>query len=75
MRGHLQPGKRQNQSEEQSAFAALKRGRRSKLATSAQTTLIKADQWARGDGTSAEIGEALKKGLEALQAKAAKAKK
>ena len=75
MRGHLQPGKRVNQTEEQSAFAALKRGRRSKLATSAKTSLLKADQWARGDGASVEIADALKSGLAALQAKAAKAKK
>ncbi len=75
MRGHLQPGKRINQTEEQSAFAALKRGRRTKLATSAKTTLIKADQWARGEGATAEVGDALKKGLAALQAKAAKAPK
>ena len=75
MRGHLQPGRRLIQSEEQAAFAALNRGRRTKLATAAKTTLIKADQWARGDGFTAEIAAELKKGLAALAAKAAKAKK
>ncbi len=75
MRGHLQAGKRLIPNEEQSAFAALNRGRRTKLATAAKTTLIKADQWARGEAVTAEIAAELKKGLAALAAKAAKAKK
>lgn len=72
MRGHLQPGKRLIPNEEQAAFAALTRGRRTKLAKAAQTTLLKADQWARGAVVAAEIAAGLKKGLAALKAKAKK---
>lgn len=68
MRGYLQPGKRLVPSDEQQAFAALSRGRRSKIATAANTTLLKADQWADARGATAEIAEALVKGLEAMKA-------
>ena len=72
MRGHLQPGKRLIPNQEQTAFAALARGRRTKIAKAAQTTLIKADQWARGASVTPEIATGLAKGVTALQAKAKK---
>ena len=69
MRGFLAPAKRQSPNEVQKAFGALARGRRSKMAKAAQTTLLKADQWARGDQTPKPIADALAKGLAALQSK------
>jgi len=69
MRGFLQPALRSNPSESQTSFAALSRGRRSKLATAAQTTLVKADQWARGERVTNDVAEALEAQLKALSAK------
>lgn len=69
MRGFLQPALRPNPSESQSSFAELSRGRRSKLATAAQTTLVKADQWARGEHVSNDVAEALEAQLKTLQSK------
>jgi hypothetical protein len=63
MRGFLQPSLRVIQTETQTRFATFSRGRRVKLAQAAQTTLLKADQWARGDGATAEISAALDKGV------------
>ncbi len=75
MRGHLQPAKKISPSETQSAFAGLRRGRRAKLAVAAQTTLVKADQWARGETVDAALGEALERSHGEYAKKAAKAKK
>jgi hypothetical protein len=69
MRGFLQPAIRPLASETQSAFRAYTRGRRTKLAKLAQTTLVKADQWARGDGVSKDIADALENALKTLRAK------
>lgn len=69
MRGFLQPSLRTNSSESQSGFQALSRGRRSKLAQAAQTTLVKADQWARGDVVPADVNEALDHAMKAHLAK------
>ncbi len=59
MRGFLQPAIRSIASETQSAFRAYTRGRRTKLAKLAQTTLVKADQWARGEAVDAALSDAL----------------
>jgi hypothetical protein len=59
MRGYLQPAKKNQPSENQIAFATLPRGRRVKLATTAQTNLVKADQWARGEAVDASLSDAL----------------
>ncbi|HEX7663569.1 MAG TPA: hypothetical protein VF407_03620 [Polyangiaceae bacterium] len=75
MRGYLQPAKKNSPSEAQTAFAGLPRGRRSKLAAAAQTTLVKADQWARGESVDAALNEALERSHGEHQKKAAKAKK
>jgi hypothetical protein len=69
MRGFLQPAVRTVASEAQQAFAGLSRHRRTKLARAAQTTLLKADQWSRGDGADAAVCKALETGLNALQSK------
>ncbi len=69
MRGYLSPALRTIPNESQAKFATLARGRRSKLATAAQTTLIKADQWARGDEVEAQVAEALLAALGTLKTK------
>lgn len=61
MRGFLQPAKKNVPSEAQNAFGALPRGRRTKLAKAAQTTLVKADRWARGEQVDAGLAEALER--------------
>ncbi len=74
MRGFLSPAVKVTANESQSAFAEMTRGKRSKLAKTAQTTLIKADQWARGEGVTADVAEALDEAIKAVRAKAAKKK-
>lgn len=69
MRGHQAPAKRQTPNDDQKAFSVLSRGRRTKLAKAAGTTLVKADQWARGDEVKSEVADGLLKGLKALTAK------
>ncbi len=69
MRGFLQPAIRPTPSDIQSAFRAYARGRRTKLAKLAQTTLVKADQWARGDAVPGEIAVALESAVKSLKAK------
>ncbi len=59
MRGFLEPATRQMPTESQDSFRGLSRSRRTKLAKAANTTLLKADQWARGDATAKEIATAL----------------
>jgi hypothetical protein len=68
MRGFLTPAVRTVPSESQSSFAAMNRGRRSKVAKAANTTLVKADQWARGDVVPADVSEALEGALKARKA-------
>ncbi len=72
MRGHLAPGKRPVPSDSQTRFASLSRGRRSKLAKAAGTTLVKADQWARGGAIDAAVATALETNLGKLKAPAKK---
>jgi hypothetical protein len=69
MRGFLKPSLRPKQTDSQIAFRGLSRGRRAKLAKAAQTTLVKADQWARGDGAARHVAEALEAQLKKLGAK------
>lgn len=69
MRGFLRPSIRPTPSEIQSAFRAYARGRRTKLAKLAQTTLVKADQWARGDAVSGDVSAALEDAVKSLKAK------
>jgi len=67
MRGYQQPARKAVASENQTRFATLSRHRRTKLAKTAQTTLVKADQWARGDASAADVGQALEKALASLK--------
>jgi hypothetical protein len=69
MRGFLHPAVRPIPSEAQTKFQSLQRGRRTKLARAASTTLLKADQWARGDLVSADVSEALEGALAAKKKK------
>ena len=69
MRGFLSPSVTNTPSESQDAFRALSRGRRTKLAHAASTTLVKADQWAKGGNATTDIAEALEAQLKALTAK------
>ena len=61
MRGYLQGALKIALNETQTEFASLSRTRRSKLAAAAQTTLVKASQWARGEAVPASVAEALEK--------------
>lgn len=69
MRGFLQPSVHAATTESQIAFRALARGRRAKVARAAQTTLIKADQWSRGDGVPADLADALERAIKTVTAK------
>ncbi len=59
MRGFLAPAVRSSISDSQKTFAGLSRHRRTKLARAAQTTLVKADQWGRGELAPGEVATAL----------------
>jgi hypothetical protein len=61
MRGFLQPALKNVPSETQLAFAKLSRHRREHLAEAAQTDLVKASQWARGDAVAPGLADALEK--------------
>ena len=74
MRGFLSPAVKATASISQTAFSALSRGKRAKLAKTAQTTLIKADQWARGAAVTADVAEALDEAFKAVSSKGAKKK-
>lgn len=69
MRGFLQPSLKASPSDAQTRFATLSRHRRTKLAKAANTTLVKADQWARGDVVPEGVGAALEGVLKGLKAK------
>jgi hypothetical protein len=69
MRGNRQPSLRSRPTETQVSFTGLSRGRRSKLAKAAQTTLTKAHQWARGESVDAAVAEALEAQVKGLKAK------
>lgn len=64
MRGARQPGKKHQASETQTSFFSLSRGRRSKLAKAAGTTLVKAHQWARGEDVG-DLAKALEQHVKA----------
>ena len=69
MRGFLQPAVTTVPNDSQKAFGALTRSRRTKLAKVANTTLVKADQWARGAGVAADVNDALEAALKSLGSK------
>jgi hypothetical protein len=61
MRGFLQPALKNVPSDSQIAFGKLSRHRRAQLAETAQTTLLKASQWARGDAVAPAVADSLEK--------------
>ena len=69
MRGYQSPAVKAQITDSQKAFSKLARGRRAKLAKAAQTTLVKADQWARGQAVSQEVAEAIERALASVNAK------
>ena len=69
MRGSRTPAVRAQITDPQRAFQRLSRHRRTKLARAAQTTLVKADQWGRGDGAAPEVAASLEAGLRSLPAR------
>lgn len=67
MRGFLQPALKRVPTETQRGFAQLSRHRRAHIAKAAETNLVKASQWARGDGGVApSVADALEKHTSAL---------
>ena len=72
MRGFLQPSLRNNPSDVQQQFSKLSRHRRASLSEAAQTTLVKASQWARGEAVTPQVADALTEHLKVYLAKAAK---
>jgi hypothetical protein len=69
MRGFLTPAVRTLQSDIQTRFQSFSRGRRTKLAKGASTTLLKADQWARGGSAAADVAAALDKAVAGVKTK------
>lgn len=69
MRGFLQPSLKKVPTDTQLAFAKLSRHRRAHLAAAAQTSLVKASQWSRGDAVAPAVAEALDKHVGAHLAK------
>ncbi len=68
MRGYQAPSMRNNPSELQMFFTTLSRARQGKLAQSASTTLLKANQWARGEAVAGPIAQALDVAVKAHKA-------
>lgn len=69
MRGFLSPAVQALSSEHQKSFRTLSRARRSKVAKAAQTTLLKADQWAAGKPIAQELAEAIERALAGVKKK------
>jgi hypothetical protein len=67
MRGYQAPSKRHIPSDTQTRFGTLSRGRRAKMAKAAGTTLVKADQWARGGAITPTVAKALETQLDKLK--------
>jgi hypothetical protein len=73
MRGFLQPAIKPSATDAQKDFAKLPRGKRSKAAKLAQTTLVKVDQWARGELPAGELSGAIERALASLKTSKKKA--
>jgi hypothetical protein len=69
MRGFLRPAVKRTPTAAQTAFGKLRRGKRTKIAKLAQTTLVKTDQWARGELHAPELAEAIEKASGSVKAK------
>lgn len=69
MRGFLQPALKNVPTENQLAFSKLSRHRRARFAAVAETSLVKASQWARGGAVAPAVAESLDKQVAAHAAK------
>ena len=63
MRGSRQPAVRPITTDVQKRARTLSRHRRTKVARAAHTTLVKVDQWSRGDALPAELAGAIEKAV------------
>jgi hypothetical protein len=72
MRGSRQPALRPQPTDPQTKVSALSRHRRTKVARAAHTTLLKVDQWGRGDGVGAELSAAIERAVLASSEKKGK---
>jgi hypothetical protein len=68
MRGSRTPAVRPTTNETQTKAVSLSRHRRMKVARAAHTTLVKVDQWGRGDAVPAELATALEAAVKAIGA-------
>jgi DNA-binding transcriptional regulator YiaG len=63
MRGARIPAVRPLTNENQNKLRDLSRHRRSKIARAAHTTLVKVDQWGRGEALPGELGAAIEQAV------------
>jgi hypothetical protein len=74
MRGSRTPALRPLTTDLQDKLRGLSRHRRGKVAHAAHTTLVKVDQWARGDGLPADVAGAIERAMLAAAERKSKAK-
>ena len=63
MRGSRTPAVRSQVTDLQKKARGLSRHRRNKIAHAAHTTLVKVDQWGRGDGVPADLAGAIERAV------------
>jgi hypothetical protein len=63
MRGSRSPALRTLTSDLQNKLRSLSRHRRGEVAHAAHTTLVKVDQWGRGDGLPADLAGAIERAV------------
>ncbi len=63
MRGARQAAVRPQTSEAQDKLRNLSRHRRTKIARAAHTTLVKVDQWSRGDALPGDLAGAIERAV------------
>lgn len=74
MRGSRSPALRPLTTDLQNKLRELSRHRRGKVAHAAHTTLVKVDQWARGDGVPADLAGAIERAMLGTVERKSKAK-
>jgi hypothetical protein len=63
MRGSRTPAVRPQVTDLQKKARGLSRHRRNKIAHAAHTTLVKVDQWGRGDGVPTDLAGAIERAM------------
>jgi len=63
MRGSRTPAVRPQTTDLQKKARSLSRHRRNKIAHAAHTTLVKVDQWGRGDAVAADLAGAIERAV------------